>query len=322
MLTSSVKHVAGPLVRSMMVDATSRSIFRDYEACVKCDACVSACEEQGFNVYDWCENGNVPTTCGDVPLEQSRCVGCGQCTTVCPVASIVESDHLTDVEALLVMKDELKAQGKILVASVAPTVRVGISEPFGEDVGTNLEHQIATGLRNLGFDYVFDTCFTADLTIMEEGTELLGRLTDPDAVLPMFTSCCPGWVNSVEKLYPELIPNLSSCMSPQGMMGSMVKTAFAQKIGVAPEDIIHVSLMPCTAKKDEMARPDLLGDVNYVLTVREAARLFQNAGVDLPNLEPGLYDTPLGESTGAGVIFGASGGVMEAGLRTAYELLV
>lgn len=251
-----------------------------------------------------------------------------QCAAVCPTGAMRERHDLFQVI------DALQDTERVKVAAVAPSVRVAMSEEFDLPPGKVSMGQIVAGLKLLGFDYVFDTNFAADLTIMEEGTELLSRLKkEPGAgPLPMFTSCCPGWINLVEKNYPELIPHLSSCKSPQGMMGAAVKNVWAHRMERDPADVVSVSIMPCTAKKDEAHRPadraatysakldTSVPNNDYVLTTRELGRLFRLHKIALPALEPQAPDDPLGESTGAAVLFGATGGVMEAALRTAYEL--
>eukprot|EP00768_Dysnectes_brevis_P008407 gnl/Dysnectes_brevis/758_a833_2236.p1 GENE.gnl/Dysnectes_brevis/758_a833_2236~~gnl/Dysnectes_brevis/758_a833_2236.p1 ORF type:complete len:575 (-),score=180.27 gnl/Dysnectes_brevis/758_a833_2236:64-1788(-) len=296
------------------------AIKRDPSKCILCGRCVRACEEvQGMGALALTGRSThaVASTPFGQPFEESSCVLCGQCTSVCPTGALTEVSVVPEVLA------EIRGPRTVIV-NVAPAVRVGISETFDLEPGTISTGQLTTALRRAGFDHVFDTNFTADLTIMEEGTELLHRLSG-DAPMPMFTSCCPGWVNGVEKLWPELIPHLSSCRSPQGMMGALVKGYWAQVAGCKPEDIVHVSIMPCTAKKDEAGRDQLttdagLPEVDYVLTVREAGRLLE--GMDVPAMEESEFDSPLGESTGGAVIFGASGGVMEAALRTVHSLVV
>ncbi len=297
---------------ALMVDNSSNAIVRDYKKCIYCDRCVDACESQTLNVYEESDpdEGLPPITVGNVPLTETNCISCGQCAIVCPVNCLSEKDASDDVLATL--KDK---KGKICVAMTAPSVRVGISEEAGLPAGTDSTGEMVAALKTLGFDYVFDVNFTADLTILEEGTELLGRLGKG----PMFTSCCPGWVNMVEKVHPELIPNLSSCRSPQGMAGALVRQRFSQQLGVAPEDIYLVSFMPCTAKKDEIAREQLAGEIDVAATVREFGTLLRKAGIDLTALAPAEFDAFMNESTGGADIFGTSGGVMEAALRFAYE---
>jgi len=248
----------------------------------------------------------------DRALGESACVLCGQCAAVCPTGAITEVDNTE-----LVFKSI--GNKKHTVVQVAPAVRVAIGEEFGLPRGTISTGQMVTGLRMLGFSTVFDTDFTADLTILEEGHELIERVKN-NGKLPLITSCSPGWVKFVEHFYPEFIPNVSSCKSPQQMMGALIKSYYAEHVAKLPkEEIVSVSVMPCTAKKYEASRPEMGNDVDYVLTTRELARMFRVAGIDLTKLPQGEFDNPLGMSTGAAVIFGASGGVMEAALRTAYE---
>ncbi|KAG9396217.1 Iron-only hydrogenase [Carpediemonas membranifera] len=295
---------------AMMTDASSNSIMRDYAKCIFCDRCVDACESQSLNVYEESDEPEPPITVGNVPLKETNCISCGQCAVVCPVDCLYEKDASKTVLETLKNKN-----GKICVAVTAPSVRVGISEEAGLPAGTDSTGQMVAALKAFGFDYVFDTNTAADLTIMEEGTELLSRLGQGT----MFTSCCPGWVNMAEKVYPELIPNLSSCRSPQGMAGSLVRHKFSQVLGVKPEDIYLVSFMPCTAKKDEIKREQLSDDIDEVCTVREFGRMLTADKVDLKALPAADFDEFFGESTGGADIFGASGGVMEAALRFAHE---
>ena len=296
------------------------SIVRDPAKCVKCGRCVKACEEiQGINALTY--SGRSArfrvTTAYDLPMAETDCVLCGQCSLVCPVGAIVEEDSTAPVWRAI------HDSGKHVVVQVAPAVRVALGDEFGFEPGAIVTGQMTTALRMLGFNKVFDTNFAADLTIMEEGSELLDRLKN-GGTLPLVTSCSPGWVNYVEKHHPELMDNLSSAKSPQGMFGAVTKTYYAQRMGLNPEDIICVSVMPCTAKKFEARRPELgrdgYQDVDYVLTTRELAKLIRYEGLDMKSLPESDFDSPLGTGTGAGAIFGATGGVMEAALRTAYEL--
>ncbi|RDI91994.1 hydrogenase [Thermosipho africanus Ob7] len=308
-------------------DDSSPSIQRDLSRCIKCQRCVRVCSEiQGMNIYSMIERGykTIPQTAFDMPVYETNCISCGQCAYLCPVGAIYETPDWRKVLKILDKKDN-----KILVAQTAPSVRVAIGEEFGMEPGSVSTGKMVAAIRRLGFDYVFDTNFAADLTIMEEGTELIGRIKD-GGPFPMFTSCCPGWINLLEKEYPEFINNASSAKSPQQMMSPIVKTYFAKKIGVDPEDIIMVSIMPCTAKKDEITRPQQkikledgreIKTTDYVITTRELAKLIKMKQINFIGLDDEDFDNPLGTSTGAGAIFGVTGGVMEAALRTAYELI-
>jgi len=252
-------------------------------------------------------------------LAEVACVACGQCISVCPVGALREKSHMQMVW------DALADPDTHVVVQTAPAVRVAIGEEFGMPAGSLVTKKMVAGLRRLGFDKVFDTDFTADLTILEEGNELLQRVQN-GGTLPMMTSCSPGWIKFVEHFYPELIPNLSTCKSPQQMFGALAKTYYADKIGVDPKKLYVVSIMPCTAKKleagrDEMCSVEEIPDVDAVLTTREAAQMMREAGIDFVNLPDESFDDPLGISTGAAVIFGATGGVMEAALRTVYEVV-
>ncbi len=251
-------------------------------------------------------------------LAEMACVNCGQCINACPTGALYEKDGTKQVWDLI-------ADGsKHVVVQPAPAVRAALGEEFGLPMGTSVTGKMVAALRRLGFDKVFDTDFAADLTIMEEATELLGRLNN-GGVLPMITSCSPGWIKFCEHYYSDFIPNLSSCKSPHEMEGAMIKSYYAEKAGIDPKDIAVVSVMPCTAKKYEAARPELshngLADVDAVITTRELAKMIKEAGIDFANLKDEEFDNILGESTGASVIFGATGGVMEAALRTAYEVV-
>ena len=302
-------------------DTSTSYLVRDNEKCVLCRRCVAVCKHvqevaviapvrRGFNTHIGCafESG-----LGDAP-----CVACGQCIAVCPTGALHEREEIDDVRAAINDPD------KVVVVAAAPAVRAAIGEEFGYPIGTNAEGKMFTAMRMLGFDKVFDVNFGADLTIMEEAHELLDRVTNK-GVLPMFTSCSPGWIRYVEYYYPELIPNLSSCKSPMQMFGATVKTYWAHKEGIDPKNIYVVGVMPCTAKKFEKTRNGESAsgypDVDAVLTTRELAKMIKASGILFNDLPDGTFDNPLGEFTGAGVIFGATGGVMEAALRTAAETL-
>lgn len=265
---------------------------------------------RGFNSYI--------TTAFDRDLGEVNCVGCGQCINVCPTGALTEHDSTGDVWAALNDPD------KVVIVQTAPAVRATLGECFGMEIGTDVEGKMVTALKMLGFDKVFDTDFAADLTIMEEANEFLDRVKN-GGKLPLITSCSPGWIKYCEHTYPDMLDNLSSCKSPQQMFGATLKTYWAEKNGIDPENIFCVSVMPCTAKKFEIGRENEAAsgypDVDASITTRELGRMIERAGINFKNLPDGEFDQPLGESTGAGVIFGATGGVMEAALRTAVETL-
>lgn len=300
------------------IDVSSHSMERDPAKCILCGRCVRTCAEiQKVGAIDFTNRGfksNV-TTPYNKGLNISDCILCGQCILVCPTAALREKSHSKEV--LYALNDKKK----YVVAQVAPAVRASIGEEYNFPLGTNATGQLVTGLRRLGFKKVFDTNFAADLTIMEEGTELIKRI-QKNSNLPMFTSCCPGWVKFIEQNRPELLNHVSSCKSPHEMEGAVLKTYYAKKMGLDPKDIFVVSIMPCTVKKFESNRPELnedhMADVDAVLTTRELVRLFKMSGIDFNDLPEDKFDDPLGESTGAAAIFGTTGGVMEAALRTAY----
>ena len=303
------------------VDDLSPSIVRDNNKCVLCRRCVAACNStQAVGVIGPVNRGFVTAieSPWGMKLADMACINCGQCIAACPTGALHEKDSTAAVWKLLADPK------KHVVVQPAPAVRAALGEEFGMPMGTSVTGKMAEALRRLGFDKVFDTDFAADLTIMEEATELVGRLKN-GGVLPMITSCSPGWIKFCEHYYSDFIPNLSTCKSPHEMEGAMIKSYYAEKAGIDPKDIAVVSVMPCTAKKFEAARPELghdgLQDVDEVITTRELARMIKEAGIDFVNLPDGEFDSLLGESTGAGVIFGATGGVMEAALRTAYEVV-
>ena len=302
-------------------DDVSPSIVRDTSKCILCGRCVARCvnahgtgilgfEKRGFNTYI--------SPAGDRSFAESPCLLCGQCVNVCPTGALMEKSEIDKV-------DEAMRQGKFVVVQTAPAVRAALGEEFGLPVGTPVTGKMVAALRRLGFNRVYDTNFGADLTIMEEATELLHRINNK-GVLPMITSCSPGWINYAEYYYPDQLDHLSTCKSPHQMQGAIIKSYFAQVKGIDPKDIFNVSIMPCTAKKFEKERPEMevdgLRDVDAVLTTRELAKLIKRSGINFAKLPDEEYDQDImGEYTGAGVIFGTTGGVMEAALRTAYKVL-
>ncbi|VBB06329.1 respiratory-chain nadh dehydrogenase 75 kd subunit signature 1 [Lucifera butyrica] len=303
------------------MDAANPSLVRDQNKCILCGRCIRACSErQGVHVYSFANRGFNTTV---VPafnqgLHEVACTFCGQCASVCPTAAIVEKD---DTQAVW---KAISDPTKHVVVQTAPAVRVALGEALGMESGSIVTGKMVAALRRLGFDKVFDTDFSADLTIMEEGSEFIERLTK-GGTLPMITSCSPGWVNFIELMYPDLLDHLSTAKSPQQMFGALVKTYYAEKVNVDPKDIVSVSIMPCTAKKAEAVREEMKSsgyqDVDYVLTTRELGRMIKESGIDFNGLPSEEYDAPLGIATGAGVIFGATGGVMEAALRTVSEVV-
>lgn len=314
--------------RDKIADMSSPSIAKDDSKCIRCQRCVRTCEEmQAVSALAVINKGDHMkiSTFLSLPLHEVVCTNCGQCVVHCPTAALTERNYVEEVW------NAINDPSKHVVVQTAPAVRVALGEDLGFETGTRVTGKMVTSLRYLGFDSVLDTDFTADLTIIEEGHELLSRLKkvlvdkDNKTPLPMITSCSPGWIKFLEHLFPEFIPNLSTCKSPQQMFGALAKTYYAQKRNLDPKNIVSVSIMPCTAKKFECTRPEMRSsgyqDVDYVLTTRELSRMIKQAGLDFPELEEQHYDSILGDSTGAGVIFGSTGGVMEAALRTAYEVV-
>lgn len=303
------------------IDEVSPSVVRDNNKCILCRRCVAACEKTQSVSAIGMQNRGFKTTIGSQfgkHLGEVACINCGQCISACPTGALTEKDSTKDVWAALRDPD------KFVVFQPAPAVRIGLGEEFGMPIGTYSTGKMVAAMRKLGADKVFDVDFGADLTIMEEGTELLHRIQN-DGTLPMITSCSPGWIKFCEHFYPEFIPNLSTCKSPNQMQGAVTKTWFAQKNGLDPKNIFVVSVMPCTAKKFEINRPEMgrdgYRDVDANLTTRELARMIKQASIDYVNLPDEEFDSVLGESTGAAVIFGVTGGVMEAALRTVAEIL-
>jgi iron-only hydrogenase group A len=303
------------------IDTSAYSLVRDPNKCILCRRCVDVCSSlQEVGAIGPVNRGfdTVIAPPYDAHLADIACAMCGQCINRCPVGALYEKDAISGVWAAIADPN------KHVVVQTAPAVRVGLGEEFDLGAGSLVTGKMAAALRRLGFDAVFDTNFSADLTIMEEGFELIERVTK-GGVLPQLTSCSPGWIKFMEHYYPELLPHLSSCKSPQQMLGAIAKTYYAERTGIDPASIVSVSIMPCTAKKFECERPEMhdsgFKDVDYVLTTRELARMIREAGVDFVELPDEEFDSPLGAGTGAAVIFGATGGVMEAALRTAYEVI-
>jgi len=308
-------------MREFEVDNSAEHMSRDNNKCILCRRCSAVCEELQTVAVIGANRRGIDTYIGsafDMGLGETSCIACGQCINVCPVGAIYEKDFTDQV------LEAINDPTKHVVVQPAPAVRAALGEEFGYPIGTDVEGKMAAALRRIGFDGVFDTNFTADLTIMEETAEFLHRVNG-GGKLPMFTSCSPGWVKYCEHYYPDLIEHLSSCKSPQQMFGAIAKSYYANLKGIDPKDIVSVSVMPCTAKKFERTREnqDATGypDVDISITTRELARLIRKVGIDFTRLPEEAFDDPIGESTGAGVIFGASGGVMEAALRTAVEKL-
>ena len=314
--------------RPYKIDRSSPSFIKDDSKCIRCQRCVRTCAElQHVSAIAVANKGDHQkiSSFHDRPMSAVVCTNCGQCVNRCPTGALVEKTYIDQVW------DAIYDTDKHVVVQTAPAVRVALGEDLGYDPGHRVTGKMVSALRQLGFDSVLDTDFSADLTIMEEGTELLTRLKkilvegDKKLALPMFTSCSPGWIKFIEHKFPHMLPNLSTCKSPQQMFGALAKTYYAQKRGIDPAKIVSVSIMPCTAKKYEADRPEMRSsgfkDVDYVLTTRELAVMIKQAGIDFRTLEETHYDSIMGDSTGAAVIFGATGGVMEAALRTAYEIV-
>ncbi|HRY71868.1 MAG TPA: NADH-dependent [FeFe] hydrogenase, group A6 [Spirochaetia bacterium] len=319
--------------RAHAPDLSSAGLARDDSKCILCGRCVAVCQEvQTVSAIQFAGRGIRTRVSAfmDRGLAGSPCVQCGQCSVVCPTGAIAERDETEAVERAVAK------EGLVVAVQTAPAIRASLGEALGMEPGSLVTGKMVAALRRLGFDKVFDTQFTADLTIMEEGSELIERLTK-GGVLPMITSCSPGWINFIEAFFPALLPHLSSCKSPQQMFGAVAKTFFAEKAGIAPESLRVASIMPCTAKKGETRRPGMdaawrwwrgkgrelsaFPDVDWALTTRELARMIRRAGIDMASLPEEDFDDPLGRSTGAATIFGTTGGVMEAALRTVHELV-
>lgn len=310
------------------IDRSSPSFIKDDSKCIRCQRCVRTCSQlQHVSAIAVSGKGSTMkiSSFHNRPMSHVVCTNCGQCVNRCPTGALVEKTYIDQVW------DAIYDPDKHVVVQTAPAVRVALGEDLGYDPGERVTGKMVTALRQIGFDSVLDTDFTADLTIIEEGTELLTRLKkvlvegDKTLALPMFTSCSPGWIKFIEHKYPHMLANLSTCKSPQQMFGALAKTFFAQKRNLDPSKIVSVSIMPCTAKKFEADRPEMRSsgykDIDFVLTTRELAVMIKQAGIDFRALEESHYDSIMGTSTGAGVIFGATGGVMEAALRTAYEIV-
>ncbi|MDP4183697.1 MAG: NADH-dependent [FeFe] hydrogenase, group A6 [Bacteroidota bacterium] len=315
-------------LKKYKIDYYSPSIIKDDSRCIRCQRCVRTCTEiQGVSALTVAYKGNNMkiTTFFDKPMNDVVCTNCGQCVNHCPTGALIEKNYIEEVW------EAIGNPEKHVIVQTAPAVRIGLGEEFGFNPGERVTGKMVAALKRLGFDTVLDTDFTADLTIIEEGNELLQRLKkvfvdkDPSVKIPMVTSCSPGWIKYIEHMYPDFLGNLSSCKSPQQMFGALAKTYFAQSRNIDPDKIVSVSIMPCTAKKFEASRPEMhdsgYRDIDYVLTTRELAIMIKQAGIEFNQLEDMEYDHLMGESSGAGVIFGATGGVMEAALRTAYEII-
>lgn len=310
-------------LKNQPVDDSNGSIVFDRDKCINCGRCVQVCQEvQNVWAIDFQGRGGktIIGPAAGMLLNDSPCIRCGQCAAHCPTGAIHEFSNFAPLWEKIYDPDVVTA------VQIAPSVRVALGEEFGMEPGELSTGKIYAALRRIGFDYIFDSNFSADLTIMEEGTEFVGRLTKGQGKIPLFTSCCPAWVDYAEKNYPDMLDNVSTAKSPQQMMGSVIKTYWAQKMGINPEKVYSVSIMPCTAKKYEVHRDSNMSasgyqDVDISFTTRELAKLIKQAGIDFTALEDEKADSPLGEYTGAGTIFGATGGVMEAAVRTAYKVI-
>ncbi len=303
------------------IDDDSPSIVRDFNKCILCRRCVATCKNvQGIGALACVNRGfeSSVSTVGNNSLNDVNCTFCGQCIQSCPTGALHEKETINEVW------EKLKDKDTYVVVQTAPAVRVALGEEFGMKIGTNVTGKMVTALKRIGFDKVFDTNTGADFTIMEEANEFIERFKENDNI-PMITSCSPGWVKYIEMNYPELLPHLSTCKSPHQMFGALIKSYFAKKEGIDPSKIYVVSVMPCIAKKFERQRPEMkvndLSDVDNVITTRELARMIKQANIDFTKLEDTTFDNPMGEATGAGAIFGVTGGVMEAALRTAQDIL-
>ena len=302
------------------LDTSSPSLVRDNNKCILCRRCVAACKNQGISVIDCVERGFNTHIAPyfEKPINDAACIYCGQCIVACPVGALYEKNDIPQVN------EAIDDSEKHVVVQVAPAVRAALGEEFGLPIGTPVTGKMVAALKRLGFDKVFDTDTGADLTIMEEGTEFIERFTKGEN-LPIITSCSPGWVKYCEHNYPEFLPNLSTCKSPMEMFGAVIKSYYAEKEGINKDKIFSVAIMPCTSKKFEASRSEHTTsggrDIDVSLTTRELARMIKQAGIDFVNLPDEQFDTPFGEATGAGVIFGTTGGVMEAAIRTVYEIL-
>ena len=298
------------------IDDAAPAVVRDNDKCISCSRCVAACEKQHVNAIGHIGRGfNVHIgSAFDMPLKDSVCVGCGQCIVACPVGALSERSSIDDVWSAL--SDSTKQ----VVFFTAPSVRATLGEAFDMPVGTNVEGKMVAALRRLGPAHVFNMDVTADLTIMEEASELINRIKTGKP-MPMFTSCCPGWVKFVEKKYPDMIPHLSTCKSPQQMFGALLKSYWCEKNGIDPKNLYVVSVIPCTAKKNECKREEMKNDVDAAITTRELARMIKTAGIKFTELPDEEFDNPFAIATGGGAIFGATGGVMEAALRTAAHMM-